>query len=174
MNGEKSKKSRFFGLYNNVQSRIYTYLLTIIHNRNDAEDVLQETAAILWEKFDTYQEDTSFGAWAVQIARYKAFEYMRKHKSNMFFDEAFYNAISDQAAESSSDVHVRSEALRFCLKRIPENSLKLLTMRYKKDISIKGISQLTGRSANGLYQSFSRILNGLRNCMDKYLARQAI
>lgn len=174
MNNEKSKKSRFFGLYNSVQPRIYTYLLTIIHNRNDAEDVLQETATVLWEKFDAYQEGTSFGAWAVQIARLKALEYIRKHKSRMFFDDKFYDMISEKAEESSSDVHGRSEALHFCLKKIPDNSLKLLAMRYKKDISIKRISQLTGRSSNGLYQSFSKILNALRTCMDNYLARQTL
>jgi RNA polymerase sigma-70 factor (ECF subfamily) len=172
MNEEILKKSHFFGLYNSVQSRIYAYLLTIVHSRDDAEEVLQETAIILWEKFDTYQLGTNFGVWAVQIARFKALEYLRKHKSRMFFDEAFYNAISDQAEESSSDVDGRSEALRFCIKKIPENNLKLLAMRYKKDISIKRISQLTGRSANGLYQSFSKILSALRNCMDKYIAQQ--
>ena len=174
MNNELSRKSRFFGLYNSVQSRIYTYLLTMIHNRNDAEDVLQETATVLWEKFDTYQEGTSFGAWAIQIARLKSLEYMRKHKSRMFFDETFYQAVSEQVEKGSSDVHERSESLRFCLKKLPENSLRLLTMRYKKDIPIKRIAILMGRSPNGLYQSFSRILNVLHDCMGKYLTRQAL
>lgn len=174
MNGEKSKKTHFFGLYNSVQSRLYTYLLTIVHSRNDAEDILQETAILLWEKFDTYQAGTNFGAWALQVARLKALEYQRKHKSRVLFDMDFYTAVSNRAEDSLSDIDERSAALRFCLEKISESNLKLLTMRYKKDIPVKKIAQLTGRSANGLYQSFSKIFSVLRDCMDKYLARQTL
>ncbi len=172
---QNAKNARFFRLYNSVQERLFCYLLSIVHNRVDAEDILQETATVLWQKFDQFEEGTSFGAWATRIARNKAFEFMRKNKkTRVFFDENFYDAVSQYAQESSRNISDRSDALRFCLKKVPEKSRKLLTMRFQKDLSIKRISQSTGRSANGLYQSFSRILNAMRICMDKYLARQAL
>lgn len=172
---ENIKKKQFFGLYNNVQVMLYCYLMALVHNQSDAEDLLQETAIVLWDKFDQFQEGTNFGAWAVKIAGNKARDFMRRNRNTkMFFHDEFYESVSLQAQTDSNDVIERFQALRFCLNKLPENSRKLLSMRYKKNISIKHISQLTGRSANGLYQSFSRLISSMRECMNKYIARQTI
>ncbi|MCK5000210.1 MAG: sigma-70 family RNA polymerase sigma factor [Anaerohalosphaera sp.] len=175
MMDELSKQARFFKLYNSVQTRLYSYLYTVVHNRNDAEDLLQETATILWDKFDQFQEGTNFGAWAVRIARNKALEFMRRNKkTRMIFDSDFYNQVSEHAKKSSSDVNARSNALLFCLEKLPDKSKELLSMRYKKELTIKRISQLMDRSTNGLYQTYSKIIEALRNCIDKHLAQQEI
>lgn len=170
---EQSKSSRFFKLYNSVQFRLYSYLMTMVHNSNDAEDLLQETATILWENFDRFEEGTNFGAWAVTIARNKALEFLRKNrKSRMIFDDEFYQRISEYAGEASEKVSERNDALQFCLNKLPDKSRHLLAMRYKKDIPVKKISQMTGRSLDALYQNYSKIIKSLRHCMEKYLALQ--
>lgn len=172
---EDSKKKQFFGLYNKVQLRLYSYLTAVVRNQNDAEDILQETAIILWDKFDQYQEGTNFGAWAFKIANNKARDFMRKNRNTkMFFHADFYESVLQQAQEDPNDDVERSGALHFCIDKLPENSRKLLSMRYQKNISIKHISHLTGRSANGLYQTYSKLINAIRECMNKYIARQAI
>lgn len=169
------RKRLFFRLYNTVQQMLYSYLLAIVHNHSDAEDLLQETAVVLWDKFDKYQEGTSFDRWAMKIASNNALNFMRKNRNTKrFFHEAFYEMVSQQAQEDSDSIAERSEAFHFCLNKLPENCRELLSMRYQKDVSIKHISQLTGRSANGLYQSFSRIISAVRECMDKYIARQSV
>ena len=173
MPNEQLKHERFFRLYNSIQMRLYTYLLTVVHNRVDAEDLLQETAIFLWEKFDQFEEGTSFGAWAIRIAQYKALEFIRRNKkTRMVFDDDFYEKVSLCSPQSSSDVSEREEALRSCIKKLPEKYKTLLAMRYKKSIPIKRISNLMGRSANGLYQTFSKIISSLRSCMESYLAQQ--
>ncbi len=175
MREETAKNSRFFKLYNSVNTRIYSFLLIIVHNHDDAEELLQETATIMWEQFDQYQEGTHFGAWAIAIARNKAMEFLRKNKkTRMVFDESFYAQISKHAEPCSGDVAERSEALRICLEKLQDSDKKLLFMRYRKDVSVKRISQLTGRSLNGLYQSFARILLVLRHCITRQLARQEL
>ena len=90
----------------------------------------------------------------------------------MVFDDDFYEKVSLCSPQSSSDVSEREEALRSCIKKLPEKYKTLLAMRYKKSIPIKRISNLMGRSANGLYQTFSKIISSLRSCMESYLAQQ--
>ena len=175
MNNVDSKKKKFFGLYNQTQLRLFSYLFAIVHNKSDAEDIMQETAIVLWDKFDQYQEGTNFGAWAVNIARNKAFEFMRKNKrTKMFFNEEFYESVSKHALEDSTDDSDRIKALQFCLEKIPENSRKILTMRYKKEIPVKRIAQLTGRSVNGLYHSFTKLVSALQDCMNTYTSRRTV
>lgn len=173
MTNESSKSARFFKLYTGVSSRIYSYLVIMVHNRDNAEELAQETATILWSKFDEYEEGTNFGAWAISIARIKALEFLRnRQQSQMVFDDRFYELVSDRAEKSSGDLPNHIDALRKCLKKMPENQIKLLSMRFKRNISIKQISQITGKPLGSLYHLFSKMIRVLRECMDVQLTQQ--
>ena len=162
-------------MYDRVHDRLYAFLLILVHNQSDAEDLLQETASTMWEQFDRFEEGTNFGAWAVSIARIKALEFLRKNKrTRMVFEEKYYDLISDQARQSTENQADRIEAMQYCLEKLPEKDRNLLTMRYKKNIPLKRISQITGRSSSGICQSFARIIVMLRSCMTRRLAGQEL
>ena len=170
MEDEVLKSERFFKLYNSVSTRVLSYLVIMVHSKDDAEELLQETATVLWSKFDKYEEGTNFGAWAISIARLKTLEFFRERKrSRMIFDDTFYEKVSDMAKKSSEDLPVRIEALNNCLDKLSDNQEKLLSLRFRKGLAIKKISQLTGRPLGSLYHSFSRMIIGLRNCVEKRL-----
>jgi RNA polymerase sigma-70 factor (ECF subfamily) len=175
MNTDSQKSTRFFQLYNSVHTRAYSFLIILVHNHNDAEEILQETAAVLWEKFDTFEEGTNFGAWAIQIAKNKALEFLRNNqKTRMIFDNDVYTSISEIAETTSADTTDRVQALNFCMTRLGDQNRKLLYWRYRNNVSVKKIAQLTGRSLNGLYQSYSRIIELLRCCIQKKLAEMEL
>ena len=170
MEDEVLKSERFFKLYNSVSTRVLSYLVVMVHNVDDAEELLQETATVLWSKFDEYEQGTNFGAWAISIARLKTLEFFRERKkSRMVFDDTFYENVSDQAKKSSEDLSARTEALKNCLDKLGANQKKLLSLRFRKGLAIKKISQLTGRPLGSLYHSFSRVIIGLRNCVERRL-----
>lgn len=168
MCADSQKHIRFFQSYNGVHTSLYSFLLVVVHNKEDAEELLQETAAVLWEKFDSFQEGTHFGAWAIQIAKYKAMEFLRKNKrTRMIFDDAIYQAISEEAEKTPPEMSHYVQALNKCLGRLVEQDQKLLQLRYRKNLSIKRIAQMMGRSRSGLYQTYSRIFDLLRCCIQK-------
>lgn len=170
---EISKSALFFKLYTGVSSRIYSYLLIMVHNKDSAEELAQETAMLLWTKFDEYEPGTNFGAWAISVARLKSLEYLRKRKQSlMVFDEQFYELVSDRAAKSSDELSNRIGALKACLEKLSDYQVKILSMRFKQNISVKKISQLTGRPVDSLYHLFSKLIKGLRVCVEKQLLLQ--
>ncbi len=169
----KPNSKLFFSLYDSVHLRLYSFLLMVIHNQADAEDILQEAASTMWEKFDEFEEGTNFGAWAVTIARYKALEFLKRNKkSRMILKEDYYDLISNEAEHSTENISERLQAVKVCLEKLPEKDKKLLSMRYKKNIPLNRISKITGRSASGICQSFSRIINLLRTCVTRRLSYQ--
>lgn len=173
MEDEVLKSERFFKLYNSVSTRVLSYLMIMVHNKDSAEELLQETATVLWSKFDEYKEDTNFGAWAISIARLKTLEFFRERKkSRMVFDDSFYEKVSGQEKELSEDMPIRIEALKKCLDKLGANHKKLLSLRFKKGLAITKISQLTGRPLGSLYHSFSRLIRDLRNCVKKQLIQE--
>ena len=48
-----SEKSKLFlRLFLQNERRLYAYILTLLPNRADADDVLQEASLVMWDKFD--------------------------------------------------------------------------------------------------------------------------
>ena len=119
MEKKEIKSVQFFRLYNGAQKRVYSYLLMLVHNHNDAEDLLQETASVLWEQFHKFDNQGSFAAWAVGIARNKALDFLRsKRTSRPLFDDDFYDGVSKLAESESENIEERFKALRDCMKKM--------------------------------------------------------
>ena len=123
MKEEEAKKKKFFELYNKVQISLYCYLIAVVRNSSDADDLLQDTAIVLWDKFEQFQEGTNFKAWAFKIATNKARDYMRKNSNQKFFlCDDFYESVSQQAQNEVNNTVERYEALQFCIKKLPKNA----------------------------------------------------
>ena len=78
---EKDRKQidgrEFVSLITANQRRIYAYILTLVPNFNDADDVMQETTATMWERKKDFQPGTDFVAWGARIAYFKILEYRK-------------------------------------------------------------------------------------------------
>ena len=65
-------------LLTSIQKSLYAFILSLLPNRSEAEDVLQETNLILCQKASEYDEDGHFQGWAFKIARYQVMKHMTK------------------------------------------------------------------------------------------------
>ena len=75
-------EGEFVRLYTANSRRVYAYILTLLPNRTDAEDVFQDVGTLLWEKFGEFTPGSQFGAWACRIAYFKALKYRAKGPSD--------------------------------------------------------------------------------------------
>ena len=57
------------GTFLQHQDRVYGYIVLMLPNRHDAEDVFQQTSLILWQKWDQFDPEQDFLSWACGIAR---------------------------------------------------------------------------------------------------------
>src|SRR5438067_3592271 len=60
------------------QRRLFQYILSLLPNLQDAEDVLQETNLVVWRKFAQFQSGTSFFAWAARVAQLEVMKHRKK------------------------------------------------------------------------------------------------
>ena len=71
---------RVVQLIANSQHGLFLYICGLLFRGNLAEDMLQETNLVLWEKRGEYRSDSNFYAWACQIAYYKVCEARREQR----------------------------------------------------------------------------------------------
>lgn len=121
----------FVQLVTRHQRRLFLYILSQVPNVIEAEDVLQETHAIIWSKFSQFHEGTNFLAWVSQIANFEVMKQRtRKKRSRLYFSDEFLETVSREALERSDEFEQRRSALVECLAKLRAKDRKLIEQRY--------------------------------------------
>ena len=141
---------RDFGrLFARYQPRIYGYIRSLVAHRNDAEDLLQETASILWQKFGEFQAGSDFLAWALRVARYEVLHFRQRQKRNVLqFSERFIDAVGVDVATESLRLGDIERLLAECVEQLSSAERELFVLRYQSDVTTKSLAEkLGGRPA---------------------------
>ena len=148
------------------QNQIFAYILTLVPHCADAEDIMQETASVAWEKFGTFKEGTDFAAWIKKIAFHKIMDHRKRggHHRVIFSDDLI-RVLSPRAENTFGQTDTRVAALKSCLKRLNSPDRRLLKRRYEEGLTIKAIAEQANRPVQGLYKVMIRIHNQLRRCV---------
>ncbi|MBN1394994.1 MAG: sigma-70 family RNA polymerase sigma factor [Pirellulales bacterium] len=171
--GETPKLNRaeradeFARLFGRHARQVYSYILTLIPHWADAEDVFQETSAIIWEKFDQYIPGTNFRAWACQIAYYRAVWFrQRQKKLAVPFGEDFFRLVAAEMVSQGESLERRHAALAGCMERLPERDRKLVERSYAPGMTIRQAALELGRSPETTYKALKRIHRELYECVE--------
>lgn len=153
----KGDNQAFDTLLKRHQSRVFSYILSIVKNRDVADDLFQETfvKAITTIKQGRYAESGKFSAWISRIAHNLIIDYYRQEKSENLVsaDDDSVDVLNrkDLADINIEDVMVNDQILadvRRIIEALPENQREVLQMRYYRDMSFKEIAQATNVSIN--------------------------
>lgn len=153
----KGNNNAFDILLSRYQSSIYSYINFIVHNKDLAEDIFQETfvKVIMTIKQNRYTESGKFKAWIMRIAHNLIIDNYRQERientiSNDEVEVDLFNNVK-LCDDSIEDHMVRQQALKDVRKLVeflPENQREVLVMRYYQDLSFKEIADITGVSIN--------------------------
>ena len=171
MNESNSNGERYSRLLVANQRRIYGFILAPVHDRNHADDLQQEVAAVLWKKFDQYQDGTDFAAWAMRVARLCVYEWRRKQsKLPLPLNDTTFEMLSEDAIAMSCEYDDRVSALRDCLEKMSDRHRQMLSARYHEGESVRSIAERFGRTRRAIYKSLEKIHTSLASCIRRTLA----
>ena len=162
------EQNDFLKLFVKHNRRLFAYILTMIPNHVEAEDVLQETAGILWSKFGEYETGSNFYAWARQIARNKVFEYYKRKKS-VLVEFKLLDRIQATSEPVLDSMDERMAALRGCLKKLKPRDAKLIHSRFYENTTLKETAARTNQSVHTLYKRMAYLYTVLQVCIKKTL-----
>jgi len=156
------------------RSQLFGYIHALVRRLDDAEDIYQETAMVLWSKFRDFEPGTNFLGWACAIARYRAANFLKtERRRRRHFSRAVQEELAAlQAAISPSEAGLQQEALVDCMKRLPQADRQLIELCYGSRESIRAVAERLGRSPQSVYDALSRIRRVLFECVDRAVARE--
>ena len=170
---DSSRHAEFVELLTQHRSQLFGYLYALLRNLDDAEDVYQDTAMVLWSKFDQYASGTHFFRWACVVARNCTATFLKqKRRDRRYFSPAFQEELAAiQADMGPVDLEQSHEALIDCMKKLPEADRQLIAVCYGSRRAFKQIAEQLGRSAQSVYDALCRIRHQLLECIDRVVAQ---
>lgn len=138
------------------QSKLFSYILFIVHDRATAEDVFQETfvKVITHLRDGRYVASGRFGAWIMRIAHNVLMDWYREQSAQNIVDTG-----SDLSNVAGSELHVGSvensfvnrqvlKDVRRLLDALPPAQREVVYMRFYQELSFKEIADTTSVSIN--------------------------
>lgn len=171
----ESDPSQFVQILLRHQADLLRFIFPLVGCFDDAQDVLQETAAALWKKFAEYDPEQPFLPWAKQFARNEVLMHHRRRRRYTFLTEPLIDSLLQEQSQLETVREQRQKALEACLKKLPEADRVLLDRRYaEQNSTLQELAEESGQTANVLYKALGRIRRQLLECINRKLASDAV
>jgi RNA polymerase sigma-70 factor (ECF subfamily) len=164
-------QQRFMTLFLRHQDDIRAFVGSVVRDWTATDDIMQETAVVLWRKFAEYDPSRSFGAWARGIAGFE----IRKHRERtarvpaLLSPEAIaaIDAVWDEGVTPASP---RLEALARCLERVDAPVREIIALRYRDGLELDEVASRSGRGVEAVGKLLQRLRSALGECVRRQLA----
>lgn len=167
------RKAEFTDYLAGSQTRLYGYIHSLVPDISHADDLYQQTALVLWKKFDDYDRRRSFFSWACGIARLEVANFVRgRNRQRLYFCSDLHLLLVEAHEElADAELEDRRDALGRCVGKLRPEDRELLAECYGDAADVRGAAGRRNRSPHSVYNSLRRIRRALFECIDRTLAR---
>jgi RNA polymerase sigma-70 factor (ECF subfamily) len=164
----------FDSLWEGCRVSVRAYLSSLMSNKSDVEDCIQEVALIAWKKGPIEAGQRAFLGHCLASARLIGLAATRKvGKSKVqFLPPGIASALADEVMRQEQEQVPHSNrihALRGCMALLNEQQRGLLSLRYACDGrgKLEESARSQGRSPDAIYKMLERLRATLRECVSK-------
>lgn len=140
------------------QSKLFSYILFVVRDRDIANDVFQETFVKIITRLQQgkYSPTGKFAAWTMRIAHNVIMDWYRAQKADKIVEAPRENDLSniggvDVLIGNIENEFVSSQTLsdiKKLMNHLPAPQREVVFMRYYQEMSFKEIAETTGVSIN--------------------------
>ncbi|MGN6385638.1 MAG: sigma-70 family RNA polymerase sigma factor [Verrucomicrobiota bacterium] len=160
-------QQQFLSLFLRSEKEVFRYIAALIPNVADAEDIVQQTAIALWEKFDAYDPAQPFTPWACRFALNKARQWIeRRQRWQALLEGGLAEELAQRREELRPELESRLKHLEGCLSKLPEAQRALVEGYYYNRKKMEQLSEGSGRTVEAMYKALQRIRQSLQVCME--------
>ena len=137
----------FAYLVDNYKNMVFSLAFKMTKNREEAEEVSQDTFIKAYRSLSKFKGDSKFSTWLYRIAYHACLDSIKKNKNhNQSFEinDITYNQIKsvDNILEGIERKE-RAKIMDECLLKLPEEERSIIWMFYYDELSLKEIMEIT-------------------------------
>jgi RNA polymerase sigma factor (sigma-70 family) len=116
-------------MHKEYSSRLFAYALSMLRNREDAEDAVQTTFLNAYNALSDGRVPRQEASWLFRIVRNVCLNRIRTHVRKPAGSLDGIDVASSRGVEDQLDQHLHAVALRTALERLPEQQRKAIVLR---------------------------------------------
>jgi RNA polymerase sigma-70 factor (ECF subfamily) len=148
-NGDRRAFAELVEMY---KDKIYHLGYRMLNQRQEAEDVVQETFLRVYTNLDRYDENQKFSTWIYRIATNLCIDRLRKRKPTYSIDAELTDsegtdwhamlASEDPSPETELILSETQQHIREAIESLPDKYKSIVVLRYLHDLSLQEISDI--------------------------------
>ena len=160
-------RGAFVELYRAINRRVFLFAKYRLGNREDAEEVLDDTAMELWKHPDRFRGESRFMTYVLGIANNKAISLLRRRGC---FEESSEEDPRDMPDDDPTPVDAVSRketlgAIQQCMEQLSERQSTIVYLAYFEDLSRGEIGRIVGCTENAVRQHLCQALRKMKGCL---------
>jgi len=157
-----SSRAQFL-LYNQYSKAMYNIAYRMLNNREDAEDMLQETFVDCFRNLNSFRFESTFGAWLKRILINKCINHLQKKKVDLMLTDELPNKAYEEEDETVYDI----SGIIKGIEMLPDGYRVILTLYLLEGYDHSEIAQILGITESTSKSQYSRAKDKLRSQLSK-------
>jgi RNA polymerase sigma-70 factor (ECF subfamily) len=150
------------------QAMVKAYAYAIVRDFHLAEDVFQDVATIVAERWEAIPSGEDLARWLHETTRRKALEALRKRRRAVpILSESVLVQLAASFRQDEPDLR---DALSRCLGKLSRVAREIVEGRYGEGLACEQIASRLRRSVQSVYAIIKRARMALSECVDRALA----
>jgi len=159
-----TKQVRYEALVKGLHADLYRYAYWLCHEKQIAEDLVQETFLRAWRALDSLKDEKAAKSWLITILRR---ENARRFERKRFEMGEYEEATITDTQSISSEQDIENHWLREKIGALPEEYREPLVLQVIGGFSGEEIANLLSLNKNTVMTRLFRARNQLKDALDK-------
>ncbi len=150
------------------QPRLLAYIRTMVVDPALTDEVFQEVAVLLLDKYEGLGDDPHLRGWLMITAKNLSLKAIRdRARRPMALDEQTLEAMDTHWQHLDRDaLDDRLESLRICLAHLTDYARRILQLRYRNGLMGDELAAALNRKKQTVYTALTRIHKALAECIE--------
>lgn len=165
----KGDRTAFAALYDQTSPRLFGICLRMLRDRGQAEEVLQDTYLIVWQRAETFDPERALAlTWLSAVTRHRVIDRLRQTRESLI-DDDFLHSFADegpnpQGRAESSELGRR---LQDCLEKLDAQKSSLIREAFYTGITYCELAERMAMPLGTIKSWIRRSLLELKSCLEK-------
>ncbi len=151
-----TQNQAFRQLMDKYQERLYMHIRRMVHEYQDANDVLQNTLVKVYKGIKNFKGNAALYTWLYRIATNESITFLKqkKRRRSTSIEDEEGGVAAQLKADSWFDGSEAQRLLKAAIAILPTKQQAVFNMRYYDEMSYQEISDVVGTSVGGLKASY--------------------
>lgn len=158
-------REAYYELYKRYSRSMFNVGYRIVHDQDEAEDVLQEAFISAFKNLGNYRGDATFGAWLKRIVVNKAINAVKRKRMERFPEEDTVD-VAEEVVDEFEDFPFTVDKVRKAMESLPTGYRMVLSLYLLEGYDHGEIAEILGISESTSKSQFNRSKKKLREILE--------